>query len=259
MNQKFHDGRPPGSPALGVWLALLTCTCTPDVAGTDAGASDDGSSAEGISTAQADTETGDEAPPCDHEALVACEGTARDAYWICSADCSEVLLSCEAATCPASCESERAAASLACRGAYCTVPPDESDACERDCWLDFSSCLASPSCDLHGCQWDVGTCLAPCFGCVAHIELDFTFDGSCELGLPEPLHAILIPYAHIELGDQSLGIDSEGTPCDNPTLGGTLQGEDAGQLDVLLLCPATCEAFAEAGGLRTVFSGPCGG
>jgi hypothetical protein len=237
VNQRF----------VAVVLALLGGACMRDADDADV-------AGDGISTTQAETETGEPAPACDFEARSACDDAAQDAYSICSMDCSEILLTCEAASCPANCESERAAAELACRAAHCTAPPDENDACASDCWLESSSCLASANCDVHGCQWDAGICLSPCFGCVLPIELDFAYEGACELTLPEPIHIVLIPYARIELDDQSLGIGAPGEPCD-PGLGAIVQD---GQLDVLMLCPAACEAFAVEGVLRTIRSGPCG-
>jgi hypothetical protein len=226
-------------------LVLIACACVRD--GVDAASSSDG-----VITTEIDTETG-EVPSCDYEALSACHDAAWDVYTTCSVDCSEILLTCEAASCPATCESERATAELACRAAHCTVPPDEDDACESNCWLEFSSCLASASCDVHSCQWRAGDCLGPCLGCVMPIELDFAYAGGCELTLPEPIHHDLIIFARIEIGDQSLGIGAPGEACD-PEHGGILQEG----LDVLVLCPAACQAFAEQGVLRTIRNGPCG-
>jgi hypothetical protein len=236
-------------------VVALLGACMRDADDADVG-EDAESNGDGVSTSETDTETADPVPPCDFEARSACDDAAQDAYSICSADCSEILLTCEAASCPANCESERATAELACQAAHCTAPPDENDACESDCWLESSSCLVSANCDVHSCQWDTGQCLGPCIGCVAHIELDFAYEGACELTLPEPIPLVLLPYSHIELGNQNLGIGAPEALCE-PGLGGILQ-DGLVELDVLLLCPAACEVFAEVGGLRTVFGGPCG-
>ena len=55
--------------------------------------------------------------------------------------------------------------------------------------------------------------MGPCLGCVIPIELDFAYEGGCELTLPEPIDFLLIPYAHIELGGQSSGIGAPGASC----------------------------------------------
>lgn len=242
---------------LGV-LALITCACSPDPSGTDE-AADSGSdtSSEGTSDTNTSTLTDsgtDDGSPCDDEALATCLDAASEAYTACAASCPEALLSCVEADCSASCELERASAESTCQATHCSEPPVET--CEQGCWLEFSSCLAAAECDVHECQWDAGSCLPDCVGCTIEVQLDFVFDGSCELALPELVHPVLLPYFSIELAGQTFDVADEGTPCDAPELGGTVESPLQG--DVLLLCPTACDAFTDAGSLRVVVDGPCG-
>jgi hypothetical protein len=195
------------------------------------------------------TETGERPPECDGEALGACEQPLIPAYLECLTACPQTKLSCNDAACSASCELEYNIAELACQSAHCT-DSWETDECTRECWLDYSSCIAPPDCNLHGCQWDLAPCLTSCLLCIIPVELDFAFSGSCELPLPALLHPSDVPYTQIELADQTLFVVEPETPCGDPQVGATAQD------DMLLLCPAACDAFTQAGLLRVVVSGP---
>jgi hypothetical protein len=193
--------------------------------------------------------TSGEIPPECEEGLSACQQPVLQTYLDCMAACPVTKLSCDEAACSADCELERNLAELACQDAHCTDSWDD-DECTRECWLDYSSCIVPRDCNLHGCQWDLGPCLTSCLHCIIPVELDFAFSGNCELPLPEPLYPMYVPYTGIELGDQLLGVVDADTPCGDPQVGATLQD------DVLLLCPAACDAFTQAGLLRVVISGP---
>jgi hypothetical protein len=243
---------------LGV-LALITAACSPDPAGTDEAAdsgSDTGTeSSSGDDTTSTLTDSGTDDSSCDADALQTCIDAASATSTDCAGLCPATLLTCADADCSASCELERGSAESACQAAHCPGPPDETAMCEQGCWLEFSSCLAATDCDVHTCQWDAGFCLPECVGCTTQVELDFAFDGSCELALPELVHPVLLPYFSIEIAGSTFEVAEAGTPCDAPELGGSVEHPLQG--DVLQLCPTVCDDFTDAGSLRVIVLGPC--
>jgi hypothetical protein len=244
-----------------VVLALIAGACAEDPSGTDEADSGSDTSSDGSTGDETASETAsdtgtDDGATCDQPALEACWTTADEAFMGCAAACPAALLSCVDAGCMATCESELVAANTSCQATHCPDAPDEVQICKQGCLQELSACLADAECDVHECQWDAGFCVPDCAGCTAEITLDYAYDGSCELPLPELVHPVLLPYFAIAVGDQSLEVADEGTPCDTAELGGTIEHPLQG--DVLLLCPDACDAFTDAGALRVIVDGPCG-
>jgi hypothetical protein len=239
-------------------LALIAGACSPDPSGTDdvgdSGSDTTGADTTGDSVGEGTDTTGtDTGSNCDDEALQACLESATETP--CSVGCPEAVLSCVDASCLANCELAVGTAVAACRDAHCPGAPEEVEICEQACWQDYSTCVAASDCEVHQCQWDAGFCLPECTGCTAEVVLDFAFADSCELSLPELVHPVLLPYFSIDVGGQIFEVADEGTACDAPELGGTIEHPLQG--DVLVLCPSVCDAFTDAGSLRVLVEGPC--
>lgn len=184
---------------------------------------------------------------CDESALSECATPAEIAYPDCLASCPDSLLACDDAACVTACELTYSSAALACQDQHCTATSQALE-CVAGCWTDFSSCVGSPNCDLHACQWELGPCLTGCYQCVSPIELDFAYAGSCELLLPEPPGPLQLPFMLLRVdGQPELRVEDPETGCDEPLVGGIITGLRDPSIS---LCPAACEAFSLAEVIR---------
>ncbi|HVI02760.1 MAG TPA: hypothetical protein VM869_28875, partial [Enhygromyxa sp.] len=196
---------------------------------------------------ESSTDDESEPPTCDYPALHDCTDPAELAYLDCRASCPDALLACDDGACVSHCELSRSSAIHECQLDHCSAP-QEDDECVLECWTEFSSCVAAPSCGLHACQWELGPCLTSCVQCIVPTELDFAYADSCQLLLPEPPGSWQFP-AVMHDGEE-LRIEDTEAECAEPQVGGIIEGAS------ISLCAATCEAFSLAGVIRVLMLGP---